>query len=212
MDYSVKIIKTPQELLDCHRFEVAHFQWTCRKQPRTYGYMGYLPDQGLLIRMTCMEEEPLCRMVHHRERVCQDSAMEVFMALPDKPSVDGKMNPPRDSGLYLNYEVNSVGAMYAKYGYGRQERFFLTDAQYTEANVRTWVKHDQWSMELLISQELIAGLSGIQAFGPGDVFYINFYKISETPEIEHYGSYAPLDSEAPNFHLPHCFARAIVEA
>lgn len=212
MEYTVKTIKSPQELLSCNRFEVDNFQWTCRRQPKTYGYMGYVPGQGLLVRMTCIETEPLCLMKHHRDMVCQDSAMEVFMALPDTPPVGGiTMKQPQDSGLYLNYEVNAAGAMYAKYGHGRQGRTFLTDEEYAAANVRTCVEQDRWSMELLFSQELIARLSGIQSFSPGDVFYCNFYKISQSPEIEHYGSYAPLYSETPNFHLPHCFARAIVE-
>lgn len=210
MDYSVKIIKSPQELLSCHRFEVDNFQWTCHRRPKTFGYMGYIPGQGLLVRMTCIETEPLCRMKHHRDMVCQDSAMEVFVALPDTPPAVGQT--PKDSDLYFNYEVNSAGAMYAKYGHGRQGRIFLTDAEYAQANVRAQVEQDRWSMEVLISQELITRLSGIQAFKPGDMFYCNFYKISQSPEIEHYGSYAPLDSETPNFHLPHCFARAIVEA
>ena len=44
----------------------------------------------------------------------------------------------------------------------------------------------------------------------GSKFYCNFYKISETPEIEHYGSFAPIGTETPNFHVPVYFAKAII--
>ena len=42
-------------------------------------------------------------------------------------------------------------------------------------------------------------------------FYCNFYKIAQTPEIEHYASWSPIDNPTPNFHLPVFFAKAQIE-
>lgn len=47
-------------------------------------------------------------------------------------------------------------------------------------------------------------------FLSGATIYCNFYKISESEEILHFGSYSPIESEKPDFHLPVCFAEAVM--
>ncbi|MFR4989226.1 carbohydrate-binding family 9-like protein [Anaerotruncus colihominis] len=59
-------------------------------------------------------------------------------------------------------------------------------------------------------EALLASQLGRAPFSPGGQFFCNFYKISESPDIEHYASFSPVDSEKPNFHLPECFARAVL--
>ncbi len=54
-----------------------------------------------------------------------------------------------------------------------------------------------------------------EIYGPlhleeGSTFTCNFYKISETKEIEHYASYSPILSEIPSFHLTEFFETAII--
>ncbi|MFR4916405.1 MAG: carbohydrate-binding family 9-like protein [Coprococcus phoceensis] len=61
------------------------------------------------------------------------------------------------------------------------------------------------------SRIFLEKICDLEAIKSGKIFYCNFYKISEDPEIEHYGAYAPIGSETPNFHLPVFFAEAIVE-
>ena len=41
-------------------------------------------------------------------------------------------------------------------------------------------------------------------------FAVIFFKISETPEIEHYASAYPINSTEPNFHLPEFFGTAVI--
>ena len=44
----------------------------------------------------------------------------------------------------------------------------------------------------------------------GSTFYCNFYKISESKDIEHYAAYAPITSPVPSFHMPEYFAEAVL--
>ena len=48
---------------------------------------------------------------------------------------------------------------------------------------------------------------GISRLDENTELYCNFYKISETPEIEHYGCFHLIENEKPNFHLPIYFER-----
>jgi hypothetical protein len=113
--------------------------------------------------------------------------------------------------MYLNFEVNANGAMYAKYGFGRQGRVFLSDEVYKETGVNSVIEKDHWTMSLLIPEKFLKEVCDYLPDGSGKEIYCNFYKISEDPAVEHYISFSPIDSEKPNFHLPVFFAKAEVE-
>lgn len=145
----------------------------------------------------CTEEhDPLARCTEHHEMVCKDSAVEVFLAFAEK----GKELTNND--MYLNFEVNANGAMYAKYGFGRQGRQFLSDEVYKETGVNSVIEKDHWTMSLLIPEKFLKEVCDYLPDGSGKEIYCNFYKISEDPAVEHYISFSPIDSEKPNFHLP----------
>ena len=110
MEYRVKTIFNKEEIESCQRFSMDHFMWTCLQKPEAYGWMGYLKDQGLFVKLVCKEKDP--KRVYHNfmDMVCEDSAMEVFLAFPEKGEA------LTNDVMYLNFEVNSNGAMYAAYG------------------------------------------------------------------------------------------------
>lgn len=213
MEYRVKRIKSREEITSCHRFEVNHFQWADGPKPETYGYMGYIQGQGLYVEMCCREEKPKrdCKDPEGRfvsekgARVCDDSAMEIFVGFPGK---EGVMT---GDSLYLNFEINANGVMYAKYGEGRRNRSFLPPEIYALAAPGAVVREDYWMVHVLFPEDFLKEISGVDLSEPGAEFYCNFYKISETAEIEHYASFSEVGSETPNFHLPQFFARAVVE-
>ena len=84
MEYRVKTIFNKEEIESCQRFSMDHFMWTCLQKPEAYGWMGYLKDQGLFVKLVCKEKDP--KRVYHNfmDMVCEDSAMEVFLAFPEK--------------------------------------------------------------------------------------------------------------------------------
>lgn len=213
MEYKVKRIKEISEIMDCERFEVSNFQWVNGPQPKTYGYMGYLEEKGLYVEMFCEETEPrrICVEPWGRtckekgKRVCDDSAMEVFIAYTEP----GKKIC--DDSLYVNFELNANGVMYATYGNGRKNRSFLPESVYEEAAPYAEIQNGKWRISVLFPEKFLKEISGRHPGEKGVEFYCNFYKISETAEIEHYGSFSRIDSETPNFHCPSCFAKAVVQ-
>lgn len=206
MEYRVKIIDRKEDIFQCERFEITHFQWRNVVTPATWGYMGYLKGQGLYILMCCEETDPLRDCSNHHDMVCKDSAVEAFLAFTEP----GKQITNDD--MYLNFEINANGAMYAKYGYGRKGRQFVPDEVYAASGVKAEIGDSKWQMSLVVPDHFLKTVCGWEADGCGKDMYCNFYKISENKEIEHYGSFSPIDSETPNFHLPVCFARAIIQS
>lgn len=213
MEYYVKRIHGEDEITLCEQFQVKHFQWVDGPRPETFGYMGYIKGKGLYVEMFCREKEPKrdCRNPEGRfasakgTRVCDDSAMEVFIGFPDR---DGVMT---EDSLYLNFEINANGVMYGKYGYGRKNRSFLQPEIYEKAAPGAVTEEGLWKIHVLFPEDFLQEISGVKLDAPDTRLYCNFYKISETPEIEHYASFAEVGSSTPNFHMPQYFARAVIE-
>ena len=70
------------------------------------------------------------------------------------------------------------------------------------------IEDDRWFLEVLFPEPYLKQITDFEAVKAGKSFYCNFYKIAESEEMVHFGSYAPIESEKPNFHLPICFAEA----
>lgn len=202
MAYQVKKISNKNQIETCERFAMNQYMWGSRQQPKTYGWLGYIEGEGLYVRMVCEEQNPKREHQNHRDMVCEDSAMEIFFAF-----TEGEEALTNDS-MYLNFEINANGAMYAKYGKGRNNRTFLTDEQYEMTGCRAAIGEESWSIEVLFPEGFLKEVCEFEEIKNGKTFYCNFYKIAECEEIEHYGSYSPIDNETPNFHLPVFFAEA----
>ncbi|MCL2151485.1 MAG: carbohydrate-binding family 9-like protein [Oscillospiraceae bacterium] len=210
LTYKTMIIDSPDMICSCPVFKINNAQWTCKRKPSAQGRMAYIPGQGLFISMSCDETDPLRTVSENMGRVCGDSALEAFFAFPDADApLDGEGCPSND-GLYFNFEINANGALYAKTGRGRKNRFPLTAEEMIEASPSAWVSHDGWGAEFLVPSDLLLRSAGIEELDIGSVFFCNFYKISENPNIEHYFSFSPVQSDTPNFHLPRYFAKSIV--
>ncbi len=208
--YDVPTILKKEDIYTCPLFHVNNVQWNSKHSPLTVGCMGYVPGEGLFVFMKCHEQNPLQTVTRHMGRVCEDSAMEAFFAFPDKPVTEEEAFIPDDNGLYCNFEINANGAMYAKTGRGRQGRAQLTEEEFEATGVRATILPDSWEIMFLVPLTLLSRVANKDVFSPGDVFFCNFYKISETPEIEHYLSFSPIEAEKPNFHLPRFFAKAVI--
>lgn len=205
MEYIVKRIDEKSEIEHCQKFSMHHYMWNSTQNPNMYGWMAYLKDRGLYVKMVCEEKDPKRVFKQHRDRVYEDSAVEVFLAFTEENE------ELTNDCMYLNFEFNANGAMYAKYGKGRKNRQFLSDEECQMVEIKSAVYEEQWELELLISELFLEQVCDWEKMKAGKKFYCNFYKISENKEIEHYGSYTLIDSPTPNFHLPVCFAEATIE-
>lgn len=202
--YNVKTIKREEELLKCSSFQIEQYQWNSKKMPKTYGYMGYMEGRGLVVSMISEEENPKCVYIKDGDMVCEDSAMEVFLAFPEEGE------EIQNECMYLNFEINPNAALYAKYGKGRAGRQFFSEEYKKEISCKTVKSQKRWEVNLCIPDKILQEICHVDLRKKETIFYCNFYKISEDKEIEHYGSYSPIQSETPNFHLPIYFAKAIL--
>lgn len=204
MEYRVKRILEKAEIETCERFDITQYMWDSRQTPKAYGWLGYIEGTGFCAKLVCEEQSPKCIYKNHREAVYKDSAMEVFLAFPKKGEA------LTNDVMYVNFEMNSAGALYAAYGAGRKNRSFLTEEMYALTECKSVKEAEKWSVEAVIPEVFLEEICDLDGLLNGDAFYCNFYKISESEEIEHYGSFSPIESETPNFHLPVCFAKAFV--
>ena len=106
--------------------------------------------------------------------------------------------------------MNANGALYAEKGYTRENRTLISDVYYQEAECRAKIESDRWCVSVLIPEALLGEITSLEKLKAGQRFYCNFYKISEDDKIQHFGCYSPIESEEPNFHLPICFAKAVI--
>lgn len=67
--------------------ELTNYQWTCLIKPRVTANL-LMNDMGLQVKFVVEESEPLTTVLSQQEPmrlVCQDSAVELFLAFPDSP-------------------------------------------------------------------------------------------------------------------------------
>ena len=199
--YQIRKIRSKEEIASCDPFQISYYLWNSKRRPAVSGKMGYIPGEGFFVRMVCGEKEPLALYTAYMDPVCRDSAMEIFLAFPEEGEKLG------NQVMYLNFEVNANGAMYARYGKGRKGRQTMPEAWLLVCDVQTEVSEGSWTLTLLIPEGYLKQECGISRLDENTELYCNFYKISETPEIEHYGSFHLIENEKPNFHLPIYFER-----
>ena len=205
MIYHVKKIQNKTQIEQCERFKINQYMWNSKQEPKAYGWVGYIENEGLFVKMVCEETNPKREYQNHKDPVYKDSAMEVFLAFTEEGET------LTDHCMYTNFEINSNGAMLANFGKGRNNRRFISDEQYEMTGVKSTIEEDRWYFEVLFPESYLKEICDFDRIKAGKTFYCNFYKIGENEEIRHFGSYSPIDSETPNFHKPVCFAEAIIE-
>ena len=208
--YEIKKITSKEDILTCNKLEINHFNWTKDYRPYSYGYVGLLEKEGFLVHLCCEEENPLCTYKEPNSMVYKDSALEAFF----------QINPEQNKG-YINLELNSAGVLRAQFGETRDERDFFTEEQMKQCEVTCGKEKARdsktgnsiWWVQILLPQDIIDNFYGSKTFASlteGKILHCNFFKLSETPEVEHYASYAPIDYPTPNFHMPKFFAKAVI--
>jgi len=199
----VEVIGSKKELEAVEPFRVEHLLWGTESIPKTYGYLGFVPEEGFYLKMVCEEKEPLRTYENMMDPVYRDSAMEAFFQFEPEREIRG-------AAIYLNFEVNANGALLAAYGSGRTYRTYFTKEELEEFECRARVDEDCWSFQIFIPLRILEEIYGPLRLRGGSRFTCNFYKISEAEEIEHYASCFPIRSEVPSFHLPEYFGEAVI--
>ncbi len=198
----VQLIENKELLKSVEPFEIKNLLWGTEKIAKTYGYIGFVPEDGLYLKLVCLEKNPLRVYKEDQDPVYKDSAMEAFFQF--------KGNDITADDIYLNFEMNANGALLACYGKNKMERTPFTTDQIRKMECTAEMKEEQWSVNLVLPVEVLEQVYGKVDLREGTAFRCNFYKICETKEYEHYASYRYVESEQPNFHLPEYFEKAVI--
>ena len=198
---NVKILKDKEELNTVAPCEITHLLWGTSSIPRTYFYIGFVPGDGFYVRMVCEERNPRRTFQSYLDPVYRDSAMEAFLLFSRKDDAPG---------TYLNFEINANGALLAAYGPSRTYRSYFSKEEAAKLQVRATIGEDSWSAHFRIPLTVLERVYGPLELKAGSTFFCNFYKISESADIEHYAAYAPITSPVPSFHMPEYFTEAVL--
>lgn len=205
MELEVVMIQDKEELSKLTPFKVEHALWGTKEFPKTYGYIGFVPEDGFYLKMICEESNPLRNYTNDNDPVYKDSAMEAFLMF-EPPGLRETLT------LYLSLEANANGALTAAYGEKRMYRTYFTAEEHQAFECHAQMEENEWSVEMRVPVWLLEKVYGNLDLGEGSYFTCNFYKISETAEIEHYASFSPILTSIPSFHLPEYFAEAQIVA
>ena len=77
------MIENKELLESAELFKIENLLWGTEKIAKTYGYIGFVPGEGLYIKLVCVEKNPLRIYKKDQDPVYKDSAMEAFFNLKE---------------------------------------------------------------------------------------------------------------------------------
>lgn len=176
-------------------------------RPHTEAKVMY-DDDNIYVIFKVKDQYVLCENENINDPVWQDSCVEFFFA-PDKDL------PER----YFNLEVNCSGIPLMKYNIVPREQFIDIEIEDIE---KIEIAHSlpgtvypeitdpvTWTIEYKIPFEMLKKYSDVTQPEKGVVWKANFYKIAVNNSNPHYITWAPIDMDQPDFHLPKFFGRII---
>lgn len=174
------------------RFEINCYPWDENGyRPRTYVDVTR-SEGGFLFRFVTYETELTAERTVHNTDICSDNAVEAFINF--SPDTDPQ---------YINFELNSNGAMYCSKRPDRFTKTMIAENDIDSLNISVNIFGDRWESEFFVSTDFI------QKFYPeyrhGGRIIGNFYKIGEQAKYPHFGCWNEINADKPDFHRPECF-------
>lgn len=196
MVYEIRRISSFSDLQQCHSFEISNFQWRSVYRPKANGSVGYLENEGFIVILSCEELHPTANYKYNFQPVYKDSALEAFFKFDT------------ESPQYFNFEFNANGACIAAFGPSRHLRENFRPEQIRALKIKSVTTGNGWQIRFFIPESIIFAYQPQAGWKRKKRVSCNFYKLSEDPAIEHYGSMAPVNLPAPNFHNTDFFVKA----
>ena len=181
-EYNIIIADSPEDFRRSGVACIDEYVWGGTYRPKANARLIFVP---------AYEKHPKAVYENDMDPVYKDSCLEFFAAY--KP------------GGYINCEMNANGAVLSAYGEDRYERTPLNVICGRFPLVTAKKYTDRWTVTAHITLDMIKKVYGSCDYAPGDVIYGNFYKCGDGCEFPHYGSYAPVETEKPDFHRPEFF-------
>ncbi len=196
------IVKTVSDVNwdDIQKADIASYTWGKDYTPKAFAQLVIEKDKGFRIKMTCEEKEPRVTYYNYNDPVYKDSAMEFFASFDNT------------SKKYMNFEINSVGTFLCAVRVEKNNKTPIDKlVDIRDIVVKTDKTDSIWSVDVLFPFEVVEKLFGIGSFEKGYEFKGNFYKCGDDTAIPHFGSWAPITLESPNFHCPDFFGTLVIE-
>ena len=171
--------------------------WNIPYAPETYAQMVCVNGEGLLLKMTCIESDPLTVYTNFFDNVYEDSCMECFFHF-------------ERGGKYINCEMNSNGTALIAVGPDRFDRTRI-DTFITPPTVKAVKEADKWSVEVYFPLTDIRTVLGDVSLEKGTKFFANFYKCGNKTEIPHFVTWSLIDMPKPDFHQSKYFGELVIE-
>ena len=188
------LVKDSVDFSDAPKAEIACYKWTEGYTPYAFAQVIYVRNLGLALHMEAFESDPKSVYTMYNQPVYTDSCLEFFV----------NCNPKQP--LYINFEMNANGAFLSALRPGRKGKQPIHELMSDLPAVMAKKFEDHWSVDAFFTLSQIKTLFGKDTFETGDVLLGNFYKCGDETPIPHFGMWAPIDLEAPDFHRPEFFA------
>ncbi|HOW85375.1 MAG TPA: carbohydrate-binding family 9-like protein [Candidatus Aminicenantes bacterium] len=170
-------------------------------EPRVEARLGWSP-RFLYVHFRVAEKPAPVRYSGFQDPVYKDSCVEFFIdACPEK-----KLG-------YVNFEMNSAGALLAAFGPDRDRRTPLRTGDLAGLTVGRCQEDrpgvgGSWAVWYNVPLELFRRLYG-REIAAGQQAAANFYKCGDETPVPHYGAWSPVGTPAPDFHRPEYFGRLV---
>jgi len=193
--------KLGSPISECTAVEISNNTWNYPYAPRMTAQMTYLPEKGIVVRLTCFEKEPFTRYTEPYDPVYTDSCMECFFNLCPEKSKD-----------YINVETNSTGAYIFSFGPGRGDvRTHIQPKLGIAPEVKITRTSESWTADIIIGNDALHAVYGDFEIKCGHRFIGNFYKCGQDGDNPHFVTWNKVDTPKPDFHRPEFFGDIIVE-
>lgn len=190
------------DFTDVPKAEIAAYQWAGEADyaPKAFAQMIYVENLGFALHMEAFETDPKADSTVYNQPVYKDSCLECFI----------NFNPAQPN--YINFEMNANGAFLSALRPERKPKTPIHELLSDLPAVRAERFADRWTVDAFFTLAQIETLFGKGSFAPGDKFCGNFYKCGDETPIPHYGMWAPIENETPDFHRPEFFGTMILQA
>ena len=183
---------------------IDNYLWLDGYTPEAMAQLAYIEGEGFVLHMQCAEEHPLCRFRQYGDPVYTDSCLEFFADYTG-------------DGRYVNLEMNAAGTLLSCVGAGRGNRTPIKDlCDGSIFPVSSRIDQKTWSVTAQIPLSMLADIYGVSTANltsrltEGYTFHGKFYKCGDETPVPHYGMWAPVGTENPDFHRPEFFGDLVL--
>ena len=197
-----------REWQSAETLEITYFSWEdSGHHPKTEARLLY-SDTHLAVIFRVEDHYVRAVAQQFQDSVCTDSCVEFFVA------------PVSDSLPYFNFEINCGGTMLLYRCLSPEElaegktRISVTEEDWSTITIAhslpkivepERVVPTTWTVEYHVPFALFDRYFDSVRIGPDAMWRANFYKCGDRTSHPHWGSWAPVGTLRPNFHVPERF-------